>query len=176
LLVASVMAALVLASVVVLLATTKPAGATFPGQNGKIAYVRSDGVTWSSHSELYTINPDGTGQTQLTNNTNTDYEPTWSPDGTKIAYTHLGEGYSNFEIYTIPANGGTPSFLTQGAYPDWQPLPKPQVVPTSKEQCKKGGWQDFKDAEGERLFKNQGDCVSYVATGGKNPPSGPQSL
>jgi hypothetical protein len=39
--------------------------------------------------------------------------------------------------------------------------------PTSKEQCKKGGWQEF------GVFKNQGDCVSYVATKGKNPPSGP---
>jgi hypothetical protein len=23
-----------------------------------------------------------------------------------------------------------------------------------------------------KVFKNQGDCVSYVATGGTNPPSG----
>jgi hypothetical protein len=40
------------------------------------------------------------------------------------------------------------------------------IVPTSKSQCKKGGWRDFD------LFKNQGDCVSFVATKGKNPPSG----
>jgi hypothetical protein len=39
-------------------------------------------------------------------------------------------------------------------------------LPTSKEQCKKGGWQTF------GIFKNQGDCVSFVATGGKNPPAG----
>ena len=39
--------------------------------------------------------------------------------------------------------------------------------PTTKDQCKNGGWQTF------GVFKNQGDCVSYVATGGKNPPSGP---
>ena len=36
--------------------------------------------------------------------------------------------------------------------------------PTTKEQCKNGGWRDF------GVFKNQGDCVSFVATGGKNPP------
>ena len=36
---------------------------------------------------------------------------------------------------------------------------------TSKEQCKDGGWQSFG-------FKNQGGCVSVVATGGKNAPSG----
>lgn len=40
------------------------------------------------------------------------------------------------------------------------------VVPTSKDQCKDGGWQTY------GIFKNQGDCVSFVATGGKNPPSG----
>ena len=38
------------------------------------------------------------------------------------------------------------------------------ALPTSKEQCKNGGWHDF------GVFKNQGDCVSFVATGGKNPP------
>jgi hypothetical protein len=37
-------------------------------------------------------------------------------------------------------------------------------LPTSKEQCKNGGWRDF------GVFKNQGDCVSFVATQGRNPP------
>jgi hypothetical protein len=39
--------------------------------------------------------------------------------------------------------------------------------PSSKEQCKNGGWRNFPG------FKNEGDCVSFVATGGKIPPSGP---
>jgi hypothetical protein len=43
------------------------------------------------------------------------------------------------------------------------------TLATTKAQCKKGGWRDF------GVFKNQGDCVSFVATGGKNPPSGTQS-
>lgn len=38
-------------------------------------------------------------------------------------------------------------------------------LPTSVDECKKGGWQAF------GIFKNQGDCVSYVATGGKNTPA-----
>jgi hypothetical protein len=41
-----------------------------------------------------------------------------------------------------------------------------QPIPTTKEQCKNGGWRNFPG------FKNQGDCVSFVATRGKNPPSG----
>ncbi len=40
-----------------------------------------------------------------------------------------------------------------------------EVQLAGKEQCRDGGWRGFG-------FKNQGDCVSFVATGGKNPPSG----
>ena len=39
-------------------------------------------------------------------------------------------------------------------------------VPTAND-CKKGGWHSMIDALGNG-FKNQGDCVSYFATGGKN--------
>jgi hypothetical protein len=39
-------------------------------------------------------------------------------------------------------------------------------APTTKAQCEKNGWKTFPG------FKNQGDCTSYVATKGKNEPSG----
>jgi hypothetical protein len=42
----------------------------------------------------------------------------------------------------------------------------PPPLPTSKDECKNGGWRSF------GVFKYQGDCVSFVATGGKNPPAG----
>ena len=41
----------------------------------------------------------------------------------------------------------------------------PPPLPTTKDQCKHGGWRNF------GVFKNQGDCVSFVATGGGNPPA-----
>jgi hypothetical protein len=34
-------------------------------------------------------------------------------------------------------------------------------VPTSKDQCKDNGWQNFPQ------FKNQGECVSFVEHQGK---------
>ena len=37
-------------------------------------------------------------------------------------------------------------------------------LPTMPEQCKNGGWRTF------GVFKSQGDCVSSIATKGKNPP------
>lgn len=39
----------------------------------------------------------------------------------------------------------------------------PASPPTSKDQCKKDGWKSFNSPS----FKNQGDCVSYVASHGK---------
>lgn len=38
-------------------------------------------------------------------------------------------------------------------------------LPASEDECKDGGWQAF------QIFKNQGDCVSFVATKGRNQPS-----
>jgi hypothetical protein len=39
----------------------------------------------------------------------------------------------------------------------------PAGLPTSKDQCKNGGWKNF-----GTMFKNQGQCVSFVASGGKS--------
>jgi hypothetical protein len=44
--------------------------------------------------------------------------------------------------------------------------PPAPTVPTDKAQCKDGGWKAY------GIFKNQGDCVSYVVTGGRNQPAG----
>lgn len=41
-----------------------------------------------------------------------------------------------------------------------------ETVPT-KDDCKNGGWQTMIDTAGNS-FKNQGDCVSFFATKGKN--------
>jgi len=41
------------------------------------------------------------------------------------------------------------------------------LLPSSKDQCMNNGWKNFQTS-----FKNQGDCVSFVATGGKNQPAG----
>ncbi len=37
------------------------------------------------------------------------------------------------------------------------------TTPTNKDQCKKDGWKTFNNP----TFKNQGDCVSFIASQGK---------
>ena len=51
-----------------------------------------------------------------------------------------------------------PDFPQDHVVKDAKPLP------TSKDQCKKDGWKVY------GVFKNQGDCVSFIATGGRNEP------
>jgi hypothetical protein len=40
----------------------------------------------------------------------------------------------------------------------------PSTVPATGADCKQGGWQAY------GIFKNEGDCVSFVSTHGKNEP------
>jgi uncharacterized protein (DUF2147 family) len=72
-------AAVLVACAVALLAVSGEAEATFPGKNGKIAY-NNGGV-------IYTINPDGSAKTKVTNTYVSGYPIDFSPDGKKIAYT-----------------------------------------------------------------------------------------
>lgn len=46
------------------------------------------------------------------------------------------------------------------------------ILPTSKDECKDGSWETFVNVNtGAQIFKNQGDCVSFVATKGRNSPA-----
>jgi hypothetical protein len=64
-----------------------------------------------------------------------------------------------------PVTDWTNSSASAGSYRITLTGTRP-CLPTKKEECKNGGWRNF------GAFKNQGDCVSFVATGGKNQPAG----
>jgi TolB protein len=52
----------------------KGANAAFPGGNGKIAFVS----TRDGNQEIYTMNPDGSAQTDISNSPGGDIAPGWS--------------------------------------------------------------------------------------------------
>jgi probable HAF family extracellular repeat protein len=82
-------------------------------------------------------------------------------DGLGVLDT-LGGDYSTASgvnnLGQVVGQSATASGATHGVM--WQPGP---TSPTSKEQCKNGGWRNFPQ------FRNQGDCVSFVAHRGSAP-------
>lgn len=89
------------------------------GLSGKIAFASNrDG-----NYEIYFMNPDGTNQTRLTNNTADDTNPCWSPSGTKIAFVSTRDG--NPEIYVMNADGSNQTRVTDSpgydGLPAWSP-------------------------------------------------------
>jgi TolB protein len=89
-----------------LVVEVRPAEATFPGKNGRIAYVGTD----EHDREIYTIDPGGGHRVQVTHNTTKDADPSFSPSGKKIAYS--GRQGKDWEIFTINAGGGGKVRLT----------------------------------------------------------------
>ncbi len=69
--------------------------------------------------ELYSIQPDGTNQTQLTNEPAADLHSVYSPDGSRILFVSERDG--NREIYIMDANGSNPTRLTNAPGVDLGP-------------------------------------------------------
>ena len=73
--------------------------------------------------DIWVINVDGSGLTNLTKSPREDEHPAWSPDGTKIAFTSRREG--NRDIWVMNANGSNPENLTRepgrDRYAMWSP-------------------------------------------------------
>jgi Tol biopolymer transport system component len=103
-----------LALALVLLAS--PAGATYPGANGRILFSRFDPAI--GDQDFYTANPDGSRVLQVTSVPS--YCPEWSPDGTRIAFTFV-EPDGNTKVATMKADGSELRVLATGECPSWSP-------------------------------------------------------
>jgi Tol biopolymer transport system component len=86
------------------------------------------------HYGIYTSNPDGTRALRLTDGAD-DGSPSWSPDGTKIAFSSSGPGQRDCkaigddlcttDIYVMDADGSHITQLTEDPAADYQPAWSP---------------------------------------------------
>lgn len=79
-----------------------------------------------------------------------------NPDATVLGGVGVNQGSGNPGL-----DANTDAFTFDETTYDFE------VRPTSKDDCKNGGWMNY-----GTTFGNQGDCVSFVATQGKNQPKG----
>lgn len=108
---------------------------TWSADGKKIAFSsnRNGGL---GRGEIFVINVDGSGLTQLTTNMlmptagsdpfySSDFDPTWSPDGSKIAFASSRISLANFEIFVMNADGTNPTRVTNLAENDRNPTWSP---------------------------------------------------
>ena len=109
-----------------LIGPTEPVQLEDPAALGKTSSTFGSKMVFRSNrdgnAEIYVMNADGSGQTNLTNNADADFRPGWSPNG--IAFHSNRDG--NFEIYVMNADGTEPANLTnspgnEDSLPSWSP-------------------------------------------------------
>lgn len=102
----------------------------------EIAFVRyrNQGGT----AELFAINASGTGRRLLASRAS---EPDWSPDGRRIAFTRQHD--SQFEIYTMRADGSGERRLTYASAHDINPAWSPDGRQIAFSSRRDGGWEIY---------------------------------
>jgi TolB protein len=141
-------AAMLAACLLALVGIEKPAGAAFPGQNGKIAFMS----TRDFNPEIYTMDADGSNQINLTNNPASDQQPAWSPDGSQIAFTSSRDG--NSEIYVMDADGSNVVRLTNNPAVDIEPAWSPDSSQIAFTSIRDGDFEIYvMDADGSNVVR-----------------------
>jgi Tol biopolymer transport system component len=103
-------------SLTIAAAATLPvaAGATAPGTNGQIAFRRFFDAGHQTGA-LFLINPDGTGERQVTHPPAGEIDaqygpPAFAPDGSKLVFTRSGRGHDS--LWTVDVGTGAERRLT----------------------------------------------------------------
>ena len=88
---------------------------------------------------------------------------------------HGSSGTDSVMVGAVPTEPGLYNVIAQFEFTYWcgqfwnpdagTVIASVMVPPTDKADCKDGAWMDFGG-----VFVDQGDCVAFVSTDGKNPP------
>ena len=97
-----------------------PAAGATNAQTGRIAFSLGSPLP---NADIYAIDADGSGLVRLTDDPVADFDPSWSPDGRRIAYRREDE--KSGQIYVMDADGSQQRNLTRGRGLDYSPAWSP---------------------------------------------------
>jgi Tol biopolymer transport system component len=90
---------------------------------GMIAFSGRDTVAGETRGAVFVANADGTARVRITDGSELDMDPSWSPDGARIVFAReIQPGVS--ELHVVNADGSNPVKLTEAAMayePSWSP-------------------------------------------------------
>jgi len=95
--------------------TDIPAPTPFGGSAGPIVFVQDIG----GNLELFTMETDGAGGINITNNLARDEEPEWSPDGAKLVFVSNRDGFK--DVFVMNADGTGLINLSNNDSSDYNP-------------------------------------------------------
>jgi Tol biopolymer transport system component len=90
----------------------------------KMEYFSDEDIIENPTWDIYVMKVDGTQLIQLTKDSSNELEPSWSPDGTKIAFISDRNG-PDFDIYVMNADGSNLTQLTDDAANEFGPVWSP---------------------------------------------------
>src|SRR5262249_57249285 len=102
-------------------------------------------IVLSSEEDIYSANANGTGLVRLTSAPGPEFDPSWSPDASRIVYRDSRRGINqDDEVYVMNADGTNPVDLTNdpgGDWgPDWSPDGRTIVFNSTRDGMPMGGF------------------------------------
>jgi Tol biopolymer transport system component len=119
---------LLVMALVLTLAT--PASATFPGKNGRIAFI--------VQPDLFTMNPNGSDVKQLTSfgSNEATFGVGWSPDGSQLVFARALSDFSASQIWIMNADGSNQrQLLNDASFFDDEPSFSPDGSQVVFQRC-----------------------------------------
>lgn len=145
-------------------------GPSLSGQDVAGPYRLAFVSTRNGGTNIFVMNEDGSGQTNVTNNTAVNTSPDWSPEGSRLAFASGGRpDHDSSQIYLMDADGANQSRLTSfnpggvvRVRPTWAP-DRTRIAVTSGGRYQ--GCEAFGDCAYVRTFNPDGSDERILTSG-----------